>query len=386
MHIFFFFRWTILLLALSPFAFYLLVLYSARRFFGKRPAEPPADFTPPLSVLKPVRGLDRDAYKNFASFCTQNYPAEYEILFCVPEEDDPAVPVIRQIIQDFPDRQIRLFFGFEPLGTNLKVNKLVRMVKEARHDILVVSDSDIWVEPYYLTSVARLFRDPEVGAVTCPYRGWAGNSFASELEVMGNSTEFQPGVLVAWLLEGVKFTLGATMAVRRKALEDIGGFESLADHYSDDFETGNRIAAKGWKVELNRWPIVTVFPKQTLAECFRHQVRWALTTRHSRPAGHIGLGLTFGLPWSIAAALVAPSWPVAAAYLGAYVVLRFAVAWQVGVVGLQDNVLKRNLWWLPARDVFGLIVWVSSFFKRRIIWRGSPYYVRNQRLVPAGRS
>ncbi len=379
-------RWSILLLALSPFAFYLLVLYSAHRFFRGRPAEPPADFTPPVSVLKPVRGLDRDAYKNFASFCTQSYPGEYEILFCVPDENDPSVPVIRRIMQDFPDRNIRLFIGFEPIGTNLKVNKLVRMVKEAKYDILIASDSDIWVEPYYLTSVARMFRDPKVGAATCPYRGWAGNSFASELEVMGNSTEFQPGVLVAWLMEGVKFALGATMAVRRKALEDIGGYEALADHYSDDFETGNRIAAKGWKVELNRWPIVTVFPKQTLAECFRHQVRWALTTRHSRPLGHIGLGLTFGLPWSIAAAIVAPSWPVAAAYLGAYVVLRLAVAWKVGVVGLQDNVLKRNLWWLPARDVFGLVVWISSFFKRRIIWRGSPYYVRNQRLVPAGRS
>jgi ceramide glucosyltransferase len=222
--------------------------------------------------------------------------------------------------------------------------------------------------------------------VTCLYRGRADNSFASKLEAVSNSTEFQPGVLVAWLMEGVKFALGATMAVRRQALDDMGGFEVLADHYSDDFETGNRIAAKGWKVDLCPWPVVTVFPKQTMGECFRHQVRWALTTRHSRPLGHLGLGLTFGLPWSVAAAVVAPSWPVAGAYLGAYVVLRLAVAWQVGVVGLQDAALKRRLWWFPVRDAFGLMVWVTSFFKRRIIWRGSPYYVRNQRLVPAGRS
>ncbi len=379
-------RWAVLLLALTPFVYCLLVLYSGHRFFSRRSPEPPADFTPSVSVLKPVRGLDRDPYLNFASFCRQNYPGEYEILFCVSEENDPAVPVIRQIMRDFPDRSIRLLVGAENLGANNKVNKLVRMVREARYDFLIVSDSDIRVEPYYLTSIARLFREPSVGAVTCVYRGFAGDSFASELEVMGNSTEFQPGVLVAWLLEGVKFALGATMAVRRKALEDIGGFEALADHYSDDFETGNRIAAKGWKVELCRWPIITVFPRQTLRECFRHQVRWALTTRHSRPWGHVGLIFTFGLPWAIAASLVAPSWPIAAGYLGAYAVLRFAVAWQIGVVGLQDDVLKRYLWLLPLRDLFGLAVWVMSFFTRRIFWRGSTFYVRNQRLVPAGRS
>ena len=297
-------RWTILLVALSPFAFYILVLYAARRFFGGRTAEPPADFTPPVSVLKPVRGLDRNSYENFSSFCTQNYP-DYEIIFGVSEASDPVVPIIERLIRDFPQRKIRLIIGVEPLGTNDKVNKLARMVRESQHDILVISDSDMLVEPHYLTSVARLFRDPKVGAVTCPYRGSAGKTFASELEVIGNSTEFQPGVLVAWLLEGVKFALGATMGVRRNCLAEIGGFKALANYYSDDFELGNRVAARGHRVELCQWPIITVFPEQTLKECYRHQLRWALTTRHSRPLGHVGLGLTFGLPWSVAAALVA---------------------------------------------------------------------------------
>jgi len=378
-------RWTVLLVALSPFAFYILVLIAAHRFFGGRTAEPPADFTPPVSVLKPVRGLDRNSYENFASFCTQSYP-EYEIIFGVSEPGDPVVPIIERLIHDFPQRKIRLIVGVEPLGTNDKVNKLARMVRESRHDILVISDSDMLVEPHYLTSVARLFRDPKVGAVTCPYRGSAGKMFASELEVIGNSTEFQPGVLVAWLLEGVKFALGATMAVRRDCLVEIGGFKALANYYSDDFELGNRVAAKGHRVELCQWPIITVFPEQSLKECYRHQLRWALTTRHSRPLGHVGLGLTFGLPWSVAAALVAPSWSVAAAYLGAYVVLRLAVAWQVGVCGLGDELLRRRLWVIPFRDAFGLYVWATSFLPQRLRWRGASFYVRKGQMVEVGRS
>jgi ceramide glucosyltransferase len=294
--------------------------------------------------------------------------------------------VIERLMNDFPEREIRLIIGVEPWGTNDKVNKLVRMVKESRHDILVISDSDMLVEPHYLTSVARLFRDPKVGAVTCPYRGSAGKSFGSELEVIGNSTEFQPGVLVAWLLEGVKFALGATMAVRRDCLEEIGGFQAVANYYSDDFELGNRVAACGHRVELCQWPIITVFPEQTLKECYRHQLRWALTTRHSRPWGHVGLGLTFGLPWTVAAAIAAPSWTIAAAYVAAYLVFRLAVAWEVGVRGLGDDLLRRRLWVIPFRDAFGLYVWLTSFLPQRLRWRGASFYVRKGQMVEVGRS
>lgn len=377
-------RETVLLLALCPFAFYLLVLYSAHRFFRRRPAEPPGDFTPPVSVLKPLHGLDRNSYENFAGFCRQNYP-EYEILFGVTDEDDPTIPVIQRLIRDFPDHKIRLLVGADSLGTNDKVNKLVRMVREARYDILAISDSDMFVEPHYLRSVAQPFRDSRVGMVTCPYRGAAGKSFASQLEAIGISAGFQADVLAAWLIEGVKFALGATMVVRRNCLEEIGGFESLVNYYSDDFELGNRVAARH-RVELCRWPIATVLPEQTLMQCYRHQVRWAAVTRHSRPWGHFGLALTFGLPWSVAAVLVAPSWPVAAAYFGAYLVLRTAVAWKVGVGGLRDRLLRRRLWMIPLRDVFNFIVWLSSFVPQRLRWRDSVYYVRHGRMVPAGRS
>ncbi len=374
-------RWAVLAAALAPLAYYLLVLYSARRFFAG-PA-PSADFTPSLSVLKPVRGLDHEAYENFASFCRQDYP-DYEILFAVSDENDAAVPVIRRIMRDFPHRRIRLLVGSKRLGTNDKVNKLCRMAREASGEFLVVSDSDVRVDPLYLRTMAAAFRDPGIGAATCLYRGAGPNSFGALMEVLSISAEFQPGVLAAWLLEGVKFALGASMAVRRQALEAIGGFEALASHYSDDFEAGHRIAACGYRVELIGRPVVVVFSAETLVECFRHQVRWALTTRHSRPWGHIGLALTFGLPWSVAAALLAPSWPISVAYLAGYLVLRVTSAWAVGVRALDDQVLRRKLWLLPLRDAFGFAVWVASFFQRRVVWRGSAFTIRNQRLVPVG--
>lgn len=373
-------RWAILLFALAPFAYYLLAIISAVRFFRNRP-DPPSDFSPPISILKPVRGLDRDAYENYASFCRQDYP-EFEILFNVAEEDDPAIPVIEQVIRDFPHVSVRLLIGAEQLGTCRKVNKLCRMVREAKYDILVISDSDIRVGPGYLHAVAAPFADPKVGAVTCLYRGLTDNSLASQLEALGNTSDFDAGVLSAWQLGGVRFTLGATMATTKERLAEIGGFEALVDHFSDDYELGNRVAALGYRVELTAFPVHTVFPKQTLAECFRHQVRWTLTMKHSQPWGHVGLVLTHGLPLTLLAAAVAPSGAIAAAYVAGYIVVRGAMAWTVGVWGVRDPLLRRRMWMVPLRDAFAFVVWLASFFKRRIEWRGSFYTIRNKRLVP----
>jgi ceramide glucosyltransferase len=374
-------RWFVLALALAPMGYYLLAILAALRFFRNRPPMPD-DFTPPLSILKPVKGLDREAYQNYASFCDQDYP-EFEILFNVLEEDDPVVPIIERVIRDFPGRQIRLLFGAEQVGTSNKVNKLIRLVREAKHDILVISDSDIRVGPGYLRAVAAPFCDPQVGAVTCLYRGLTDDSLASQLEALGNTSDFDAGVLAAWRLEGVKFALGATMATTKERLAEIGGFESLVNYYSDDFELGNRIAALGYRVELTNYPVFTVFPKQTLRECFDHQVRWALTTWHARPWGHVSLVLTYGLPWSILAAVVAPSVWIAAAYLAGYAILRSGMAWTVGVWGVKDPLLRRKMWMVPLRDIFAFVVWVTSFFKKRITWRGSEYYIRDKCLVPA---
>ena len=374
-------RWSLLALALGPFGYYLLAITAARRFFRNR-APISKDFAPPVSVLKPVRGLDREAYENYASFCQQEYP-QFEIIFGVTEDTDPAIPVIEKLIRDFPQCRIRLFIGAEQLGTGDKVNKLCRMVREAKHDILIVSDSDIRVAPGYLYAVAAPFADPKVGAVTCLYRGITDGTLVSEMEALGNTSDFDAGVLSAWQLGGVDFTLGATMATTKEHLAEIGGFEALVDHFSDDYELGHRIHALGYRVEVTTFPVFTVFPAQTWRQCFRHQVRWTLTMKHSQPWGHFSLIFTHGLPWAILAAAIAPSWPVAAFYLAGYVVLRGAMAWTVGVWGVNDPLLRRKMYLVPLRDAFAFAVWLTSFFKRRIEWRGSEYYIRNKRLVPA---
>lgn len=375
-------RIALLVVALSPFAFYVLAIIAVRRFFRSPSVSAGSGgFTPPVSILKPVHGLDREAYENFASFCRQDYP-EYEILFCVSDATDPAVTVIEKVIADFPFRPIRLLIGSEPVGASDKVNKLCRMAREAKHGILLVSDSDVRVASNFLREVVGPFADPAVGGVTCLYRGLTDGSLAANLEALGNSTDFAPGVLVARLLGGIDFLLGAVMVTTRERLSEIGGFESLADYFCDDYELGNRIAAKGSRVELARETVAVVYPHQTLAEAIRHQLRWNLSIRFSRPLGHAGLVFSMGLPWTVLAILVAPSAAIATAFALAYVLLRYIVAWQVGVIGMKDSLARQNLWLLPFRDAFAFLIWLASFFPQRIHWRDREFIVREKRLVP----
>lgn len=372
-------RDALLLLALASFAYYVVAIIAALRFFRGRDAAA-SDFTPPLSILKPIYGLDRETYQNYASFCLQDYP-DYEILFCVSDDRDPAIPVIAELARNFPERKIKLIVGSEPLGVSDKVNKLCRMVREAAHETVVVSDSDVRVEPQYLRAIAAPFRDPKIGAVTCLYRGLTDGSLAANLEAIGNSTDFTAGVLMAWMLGGVNFTLGATMATTKTRLAEIGGFESLVDHFSDDYELGNRIASRGHRVELSAFPVSIVYPQQTLGDAFRHQLRWNLSIRYSRPAGHLGLIFTQGLPLALLAAVSAPSAAWAVSLVLGYLVLRGASAWIIGVEGMSDALLRRKMELLPLRDAFAFVVWVGSFFSQRIHWRGQEFYVRDKRLV-----
>jgi ceramide glucosyltransferase len=372
-------RDALLVLALASFAYYVVAIIAALRFFIARNTAS-SDFTPPLSILKPIYGLDREAYQNYASFCLQDYP-DYEIVFCVSDDRDPAVPVIAELARNFPDRKIKLIVGSEPLGVSDKVNKLCRMVREAAHEIVVVSDSDVRVEPEYLRAIAAPFRDPQIGAVTCLYRGLTDGSLAANLEAIGNSSDFTAGVLVAWMLGDVNFTLGATMATTTTRLAEIGGFESLVDHFSDDYELGNRIAAHGHRVVLSTFPVSIVYPHQTLGDAFRHQLRWNLSIRYSRPGGHLGLIFTQGLPLALLAAVFAPSATWAVSLVLGYLMLRGFSAWIIGVVGMRDALLGRKMELLPLRDAFAFVVWVASFFPQRIHWRGQEFYVRDKRLV-----
>jgi ceramide glucosyltransferase len=380
-------RDALLVLAAAPFVYYAVAIVAAGKFFRGKPATPAeaaSDFAPPVSILKPIRGLDRETYENYASFCRQDYP-DYEILFCVTDASEPAIPAIEKLIGDFPDRTIRLLIGSEPVGVSDKVNKLARMAREARHDVLIVTDSDVRVDPGFLHAIAAPFDDPTIGGVTCLYRGLTDGSFAADLEALGNSADFAPGVLVAWLGGGRKldFMLGAVMATTKRRLAEIGGFESLADYLCDDYELGNRIAARGHRIELSPFPVAIDYPHQTLAEAFRHQLRWNLAIRYSRPWGHLGLIFTHGLLWVLAGIFLVHSWQGALAFAAAYSLLRVEVALGVGARGMGDSLVRRKQWMLPLRDAFAFIVWLASFFPQRMHWRGQRFYVRKKRLVRA---
>jgi ceramide glucosyltransferase len=371
-------RDVLLLLAVASFAYYLLAIVAASKFYGRPSA---SDFSPPVSILKPIRGLDREAYENFASFCRQDYP-EFEILFCVTDDQEPAIPVIRKLIADFPARPIHLLIGSDPLGASDKVNKLCRMVREARNNIVIVSDSDVRVEPGFLRAVAAPFADSAVGGVTCLYRGLTDGSFAATLEALGNTADFAPGVLVAWLFGGVDFMLGAVMTTTKNRLAEIGGFESLVNYFCDDYELGNRIAARGHRVELSRFPVDIVYPRESIGDAFRHQLRWNLSIRYSRPWGHLGLIFTQGLVWSLVGISLAQSWFAVFAFTAGYALLRYEMALTAGARGMQDTLVRRRLWMLPVRDAFAFVVWLASFFPQRIRWRDREFYVRDKRLVP----
>jgi len=379
-------RWAILALALGPLVYYLLGIYSAWRFFRvAHRAEGHVgsldDAAPAISVLKPVRGLDPNAYENFASFCRQDYP-EFEILFAVNDLEDPAVPVVEKLIADFPERAIRLIVVAERLGPNVKVSNLCRLVREARHDLLAITDSDVRIEPGYLRSVAAMLRDPGVGGVTALYRGRDNFEFVAAMDCVGSSAAFCGAALVARELEGLKFMMGSTMATTKERLAEIGGFEAMVDLHSDDYELGRRIAARGYRIELLPEPVWMAFPTQTLGAYLRHELRWAIGIRNIRPGGHFGMLFTHGLPWAVAAAWAAPSATIGAAYLGAYFVLRFAMAWAVGVWGLRDPVLRRRIWLLPVRDLLSFFVWLASFGMNRIEWRGSSFTLEKGRMIP----
>lgn len=380
-----FWRVVILALAFVPLAYYVVATLAAIRFFRRERAKQLPSFWPPVSILKPVRGVDFASYENFASFCRQNYP-EYEILFCVNELSDPAVPVIRQVISDFSERRIRILSGAPQIGSNRKVNNLALLAHEAQYEILVQSDGDVRVGPEYLRELAASFKDPAVGVVSCFYRSVAERNLAAELEAIGAASDFFAGALVADWKEGVTFALGASVATSKSWLAKIGGYESFADQLADDYEIGNRVYKAGGKVLLSREIVWTMYPAQSFRGFWEHQVRWARTVRVVRPASFFGLLLTHGLPWAILAAPIAPSALLAAGYLGAYLVLRTTVAWVVGVWGIKDDVVRRKLWLVPFRDAIHFAVWLAGFSSNRVNWGGVEYEIRQGKMTPVGRS
>jgi ceramide glucosyltransferase len=380
--------WVVALLVVAtfPLIYYLLAIFAAFSFArGAKgqasPTPPTPTFEPLVSILKPVHGVDFASYENYASFCAQDYP-DYEILFGVNDESDPAISVIKRLIADYPQRQITLLIGAEHFGANQKVNNLVRLAREAQHEVLALSDGDVRVGPQYLRNVVAPLRDDKVGAVTSFYRGIAQNNFYAELEAVGAASDFFAGVLMAARTEGVKFALGASIATTKTWMRKIGGFESIAAFLADDYEIGHRVTQSGGRVVLSHETVSTMYPAQTLRGFWQHQLRWARTVRLCRPASYAALLFTQGLPWVIAAALFAPTRWIAAMYLLAYLVLRLVTAWCVGVSVVGDEVLRRRLWLVPLWDAIHFAVWAVSFGSNRVVWGQVEYVIDRGRMKP----
>jgi ceramide glucosyltransferase len=386
-------------LVTASMAWCLFVLFAAisfRIYTRQRLSE----FTPAVSILKPVKGLDPGMIEAFRSHCKQNYAGSYELIFGVSSwgvssggvssggagtEDDPAVAAVHQLIAEFPSHKISLILCPERLGTNGKVSNLTQMLPHAQHDFLVINDSDIRVSPNYLTRVLRQFAAPgkkPVGMVTALYRGHAAKwTLGSILEVLGIATDFQAGVLASRIVEnGMHFGLGSTLAVRREALQAAGGLEALVDQLADDYEMGARIDKAGYSIRLTTEVVETSVPAYTLSEFASHQLRWARTVRDSRRWGYLGLLFTHTLPLAFLNILTSGAsflslWLFCLAFF-----LRLGTAMQVGAGILADRQVLANLWLLPIRDAAGFLIWIWSFASNTIHWRGEKFTLKNGKL------
>jgi len=377
----------VLVLAIAPFVYYLLSLFCVISYFRstRKTSNANDPFIPPASILKPVRGLDYEAYENFASFCRLDYP-EYELLFAVSDASDPAIPIIEKLRADFPGRSIRLITNVAHVGTSDKVNNLCQLARNAKYDFLVMSDSDVRVEPDYLRQVTAPFADPKVGVVTAFYKSQSPGTLASNLDALGMYMDSAPAALVARKIEGrLGFAFGWTMATSKRHLAEIGGWEAMVNHHSEDFELGKRIALRGHRVVLMAKPVCMIFSRETIAEYFHREVRWSIALKSARPSGYRALLFTYGLPWALIGAAAGESIGsprLAASYLAAYLILRVSLTWLTGRWGLGDRQLSKIMWLVPVRDTISFVAWLTGFFSERIIWRGLEYRLQKGQLIP----
>jgi ceramide glucosyltransferase len=355
-------------LLLGSWVYCLLILVAARKYLAVRPPASVAPFEP-VSILKPLSGLDEGLEANLRSFFEQEYRGEFEILLAARQESDAAVPVVRQLQSEYPGVVSRLLIVGEPPYPNAKVWSLEKMMAAASHDLLVMADSDMRVGPDLLQVTAAEFgADPKLGVATCPYRAIAGASLWSRLEAVGMNTEFFGGVLVARMLEGVKFALGPTIVARKRCLDAIGGWERLNRYLAEDFVMGNFAAEAGWHVILSSYVVEHRIGSESFAKNAAHRVRWARSTRRSRPAGYVGQVFTNPLPLALLAVAAAPRlWPF---ILPMTVLLRMLAARTVAV-----DVLRTPVGWLLLgwQDLLSFVFWIAGFFGNTIEWRGRRY-------------
>jgi len=353
--------------------FYLLSLFAAYKFFSEKRRNHRSD-QPPVTIMIPLHGADSGAYRSYEQLCQQDYP-RYQLIFGVREREDSSIPIVERVIREFPDQDIELVVCAKTIGENLKVSNLHNMLERARYEHLLIVDSDIRAGSDYLRRVIAELSGDRVGLVTCLYRASEAPGLAGKLEAIGMTAEFAPGVLTARLLEGVKFALGSTMATTRARLDAIGGFAALADYLADDFMLGNLIAEDGYEVRVSQYVVETAASHAGFMGMIRHQIRWARSTRISRPMGYLGLILTYGTALALLNAVLAHGSEFSLGLLGATLVIRLTMAWLVGVHWLKDRILRNYFWLVPVRDLLSFAIWCASWVGRKVEWRGRQFEV-----------
>jgi len=358
-----------------------LALVATLRFRRRARTFPVSDYAPPVSLLKPLHGAETGLESYLATFFEQDYP-EYEILFCARRLDDAGLDIARRVAARYPCVPVKFLASGEPTMPNAKSLSLESMAGRAQHDIFIISDSDVRVHPGYLRDVVAPFANPNVGAVTCLYRGDAAEGgIWSGIEAAAMSIEMTAGVLVVEMLEGMKFALGPTMAIRRESLAEIGGFLPMGDYCADDFLLGNRVAALGRTVVLSQHVIDHVVLQESFWPSMQHQARWMKSTRFSRPKGHLGTALTFSVPYGVLTA-------IAAAALGWPAMAGAALVWSIGsrmllAAAISRRVLREASPWqsvllYPVRDLLGILFWASSYGSPKIFWRNEIFLLEKQ--------
>ncbi len=376
-------------LAVAGMGYFLASLVAARVYLLER-RRPLAAFAPGVSILKSLKGLDPGMMDAFRNHCRQSYVGEFEMLFGVSSQEDPAIAAVEQLKAEFPERAIRLIECPERLGTNGKVSTLVQLATHARYDFLLINDSDITVSAHYLERVMACFAPstdalkkalPPVGLVTALYRGRAHETLSSRLEALGIATDFMAGALMSKMIEGgLHYGFGSTLAVSRAALEKAGGLLPLVDYLADDYELGARVAKAGYRVALSAEVVETGVPAYKWSEFVDHQLRWARTVRDARPGGYMGLMVTHGLGWALLNLLASGLSPLSLWLLGLSFFLRLAQAMTVGAEVLGDHQVLANLWLLPLRDVVAMGVWAAGFAGNTIVWRGERFVLKDGKL------
>jgi ceramide glucosyltransferase len=367
-----------------------MVVAAAARFALRRRRQErmPADFLPPLSVLKPVHGTEDGMERNFETFFEQDYP-EFELLFCARNDADEGLRLAKRVGERYPQVNARFVTCGEPMPKfhNAKVYSLEKLDAEAKSDLFITSDADVRVRPNYLRAMVQTLKDPKVGLASCVYIGTAHEDagFSSRLDAVGKSVEMTSGVLVADMIEGTRFALGATMAVRRKSFQDAGGFGELGEFYADDFVLGNRLAAQGTGVMMATHVIRLMVQDSPFALSFRNQLRWMQSTRRSRPWGHLGSGLTFATPYGLLGllwGLLSGHVLVGVAWLAAMVVNRWLQAGAV-LTALGDSEWVANAAIYPLRDLLGSVLWIASYGGENFYYRGKVYKLKQGGRVEA---